>query len=434
MPETEGYSRRTGAQLGLALTEPNTGDFLVKLKPERDRDLEQVIDDLRAKIKSSEPAIDIEFVHIIEDLVGDLSYSPQPIEVKIYHPNEQVFKDLASQVTEWLPKVRGVVDVVNQNIVIGPAVNFRVDQQKAQLAGFGVREVADIEAAMQDGEVASNMIRSKKLIGIRVRYPEAYRASIKQLESLLLTSPSGQTVPLASIADMEIEQGQTEIHRDNLRNVTSVTARLQGRDLGSAMKEIQDRLPHEIHLPPGTDIEYGGTYRVQRESFMALTQVLLMSILLIFIILVFEFRSFSHPVAILAATLLCGSGALAALWVTGQTLNISSFMGAIMVVGIVHKNGILMLDSEQHFSAEGHPLREAIYLAGRRRLRPILMTALATIFGMLPLALGLGSGAQLLQPLAIAVIGGVAVSMLLSLLVTPVLYYTLRGIGERSRG
>src|SRR5438445_8831078 len=201
-------------------------------------------------------------------------------------------------------------------------------------------------------------------------------------------------MPLSSLVSKEVEEGQTEVHRDNLRNMTSVTARLTGRDLGSAMDEIRQRLPKEIGLPAGTDVEYGGLYQIQRESFLGLTQVLLMSILLIFIILVFEFRSFSHPLAILVATVLCGSGALLALLVTKSTLNISSFMGAIMVVGIVHKNGILMLDAERYFSERGDPLREAIFQAGRRRLRPILMTALATIFGMLPLALGVGSGAQ----------------------------------------
>ena len=204
---------------------------------------------------------------------------------------------------------------------------------------------------------------------------------------------------------------------------------LDGRDLGSAMQEIQQRLPKEIHLPPGTVIDYGGMYQIKRESDRGLTQVLLASILFIFIILVFEFRSFSHPIAILVATLLCSFGALLALYLTGQTLNIASRMGLIMVVGIVQKNGILMLDAEQAFSARGLPLREAIYEAGRRRLRPIVMTALATIFGMLPLALNVGSGAQILQPLAIAVIGGVAVSMVLSLLVTPVLYFRLRHLG-----
>jgi CzcA family heavy metal efflux pump len=429
MPETESYSRRTGAQLGMWLTEPNIGDFLVKLKRSRSRSLEEVIDDLRGRIKSSEPVIDIEFAHILEDLVGDLAYSPQPIEIKIFHSDPAAFRGLAHDVAEWLPKVRGVVDVVDQTIEIGPAVNFRVDPSKAARAGFSVKDVADLESTILEGDLASNMIRGDRMVGIRVRYPESYRGSAAQLSSLLLTSPTGTTVPLSSVADIQIEEGQKEVHRDNLRDMTSVTARLSGRDLGSAIAEIQERLPKELHIPPGADIEYGGLYRVQRESFLSLTQVLLASILLIFVILVFEFRSFSHPIAILVATILCGSGALAALFLTGSTLNIASFMGAIMVVGIVHKNGILMLDAEQAFSARGYELRDAVFQAGRRRLRPILMTALATIFGMLPLALGIGSGAQLLQPLAIAVIGGVTVSMALSLLITPVLFYRLRQRG-----
>lgn len=428
-PEVDSYSRRTGARLALAIAEPNTGDFLVKLKRDRERSLDEVTEDLRVKITSSEPAIEVEFPHILEDLVGDLAWAPQPIEIKIYHDDAAVYKEVAHRIAEWLPKVRGVVDVVDQTIVIGPAVNFRVDLEKAERAGFGVRDVADLEAGILDGELASNMIRGERLIGIRVRYPPEYRSSVEKLRTLLVTSPSGVTLPLSSIATVQMDEEQTEIHRDNLRNMSSVTAHVARRDLGSTMQEIRSRLFKEVSIPPDTEIEFGGLYYIQRESFLGLTQVLLMSILLIFIILVFEFRSFSHPIAILVATILCGSGALAALWITNTTLNISSFMGAIMVVGIVHKNGILMLDSERFFAERGCELREAIFQAGRRRLRPILMTALATIFGMLPLALAVGSGAQMLQPLAIAVIGGVSVSLVLSLLVTPVLYYELRGRG-----
>ena len=426
-PEVESYSRRTGARLALAIAEPNTGDFLVKLKRDRKRSLEQVIGELRKKITSSEQAIEVEFPHILEDLVGDLAWSPQPIEIKVFHDDEAVYKEVAHRIEEWLPKIPGVVDVVNQTFVIGPAANFRVDLQKAQLAGFSVQNIADLEAVILDGEVASDMIKGgNRLVGIRVRYPEEYRSSIDKLKSLLITSPTGVTVPLSSVASVEMDELQTEVHRDNLRNDAVVTARLEGRDLGSAMKEIQQRLYKEISLPPGTEIEFGGLYKIQQESFLGLTKVLLTSILLIFVVLVFEFRSFSHPIAIVAATILCGSGALLALFLTHTALNISSFMGAIMVIGIVQKNGILMLDSEKHFSALGYPLREAIFQAGRRRLRPILMTALATIFGMLPLALGIGSGAEVLQPLAIAVIGGVSISMILSLLITPVLFYLLK--------
>ncbi len=425
-PEVESYSRRTGARLALAIAEPNTGDFLIKLRKNRSRSLEEVTSELREKITSSEVAIDVEFPHILEDLVGDLAWSPQPIEIKITHKDEAVFKSVAKSVEEWLPKVAGVVDIVNQTIVIGPAIHFRVDPEKAQRAGFTITGVANLEAAVLDGELASTMIAGDRRIGIRVRYPAGRRNSVDQLRALLLTSPSGTTVPLGSIANVEMQEGQTEIRRENLRNLSAVTAHLERRDLGSAMHEIQERLPKEVALPAGTDIEYGGLYQIQKESFRGLTQVLLMSIALIFIILVFEFRSFAHPFAILLATVLCTSGSLLALTLTGQTLNISSFMGIIMVIGIVHKNGILMLDSEQHFTAQGLGLRDAVFQAGRRRLRPILMTALATIFGMLPLALGVGSGAQMLQPLAIAVMGGVAISMILSLLITPVVFSAVR--------
>jgi multidrug efflux pump subunit AcrB len=428
-PEVAGYSRRTGAELGPLITEPNTGDFLVRLKRGPRRESEEVIAELREKIKSSEPALEFEFVHILEDMIGDLSQTPQPIEIKVFHPDDKVYREVAGAIAEWLPKVKGVVDVEDRTTAIGPAHNFRVNPEKAALAGFKAQDVLDLQAGILDGEVASRVIRDNRLIPIRVRYPAEFRSNNETLKSLLLTSPTGVSAPLSSIADVETEETSYEIRRDNLRNFSSVTAQLEGRDLVSAVDEIKQRLFKEVKLPPGAQIEFGGLYMIQQESFRGLTMVLLSSILLIFIILVFEFRSFSHPIAILIATILCGFGALLALWLTGATLNISSFMGAIMVIGIVHKNGILMLDAEQHFTAMGLPLRKAIFQAGRRRLRPILMTALATIFGMLPLALGIGSGAAILRPLAIAVIGGVTVSILLSLLVTPALFYLLRERG-----
>jgi multidrug efflux pump subunit AcrB len=374
-PEVESYSRRTGARLALATAEPNFGDFLVKLKRKRDKSAEEVIEGLRRRIAESKPALEAEFAHILEDLIADLMAQPQPIEVKIFHPDENTFRAIAKQIAEWLPKVRGVVDVTNRTVIIGPARNFRINPEKAGLAGFSARDVLDLQTAMLDGEVASQMIRGDKLFGIRVRYPAEYRATSDKLKGLLLTSPAGATAPLSSIADLETDEATFEIRRDNLRNFSAVTARLEGRDLGSTVDEIKRRLFKELNPPPGTDIEFGGQYQI----------------------LVFEFRSFSHPIAILVATILCGFGALLALYFTGTAFNISSFMGAIMVIGIVQKNGILMLDSEQHFTEQGLELQDAIFQAGRRRLRPILMTALAAIFGMLPLAVGIGSGAQLWQ-------------------------------------
>jgi multidrug efflux pump subunit AcrB len=308
-PEVESYSRRTGARLALAIAEPNTGDFLIKLKTKRKRDEDAVIADLRARIRKVEPVIDLDFPHILEDLIGDLVSSPEPVEIKVFHPDVATFKSVTAAIADWLPKVKGIVDVNNRTVVVGPSVNFRVDLAKAGRAGFGVNDIANMEAAILDGDLASNMIRENRLIGIRVRYPQQYRQSVEQMKSLLMTSPTGATVPLSSIADVEVEEGVTEVHRDNLRDMSSVTARFDGRDLGSGMTEIRDRLYKEVNIPPGTDIEFGGLYQIQRELFISLGQVMLTSILLIFIILIFEFRSFSHPIAILVATILCTFGA-----------------------------------------------------------------------------------------------------------------------------
>ena len=226
-------------------------------------------------------------------MIGDLAQSPQPIEIKIFHPDDQVYRAVAEAITEWLEKksVKGVVDIENRTVAIGPTRNFRVNPEKAALAGFSAQDVLNLQAGILDGEVASNIIRDNRLIPIRVRYPAAERASSDKLQTLLMTSPNGNTVSLAGIADLETEETTYEIRRDNLRNFSAVTARLEGRDMGSAVDEIKRRLPKEVKLPPGTEIQYGGLFLIQQESFQGLTMVLLASILLIFIILVFEFRS-----------------------------------------------------------------------------------------------------------------------------------------------
>ena len=227
---------------------------------------------------------------------------------------------------------------------------------------------------------------------------------------------------LDQVADIEYDKGQTEIARDGLRQTVAVTGRLEGKDLGTGIAEIQQLIAKEVKLPPGMTIEYGGVYKEQQSSFRELARSLLLAVVLVFITLLIEFKSFAHPISIVAGAVLALGGVLLALLITGTTLNVVSLMGMIMVVGIVAKNGILMLDAVEDHLAAGESLREALLNSGRRRFRPVLMTSLATILGMLPLALALGSGAELLQPLAIAVIGGLAVALLLSLVVTPTVY------------
>jgi multidrug efflux pump subunit AcrB len=323
------------------------------------------------------------------------------------------------------------VDVLNgiDNTISGPAMMFQVDPTLTARAGFTPQEVEMNTAAMLQGEEASTpVVIGDRRYTIRVRFPDDTRSSLEAMQDTVLGSATGQKATLGSLTHMVEMPGQTQIRRDNLQPDLAVTARLEGLNLGSGIARVQSAIAN-LHLPKSIRVEYGGAYAEQQRSFHDLAVVLILAILLVFIVLLFEFSNFAAPVAILASALLSTSGVFLALLITGTTFNISSFMGLIMVIGIVAKNGILLLDADQKFRREGMPAEEAMVAAGERRIRPILMTALATIAGMIPLALAWGAGSQMLQPLAIAVIGGIAASMLLSLLVTPAVNYYINRSG-----
>jgi multidrug efflux pump subunit AcrB len=257
---------------------------------------------------------------------------------------------------------------------------------------------------------------------LRVRYPKASRASLEAMSNTLLVNSAGGTTTLGSLATVSEVPGQIEIIRDNLQRDVEVTARLEGLDLGTGVKAVQKTVS-DLKLPPTIRVDYGGTYKEQQKSFRDLVMVLLLALVCVFLVLLFEFRSFSAPLAILSSAVLSTSGVFFALMITRTTFNVSSFMGLIMVIGIVAKNGILLLDANQKFRSVGFSAEEALVQAGRRRLRPIVMTAMAAVAGMLPLSLAIGAGSQMLQPLAIAVIGGILISMVLSLIITPAMQF-----------
>jgi multidrug efflux pump subunit AcrB len=319
--------------------------------------------------------------------------------------------------------VKGVVDVFNGVVVSGPAVTFRVDPQRAAMFGVSAADLNDTITAALGGSAASSILERGRSVTVRVLLPAMYRSSLDQLRSLRVHSPvTNGFVRLDQVASIEYDAGQTEIDRDGLRQSVAVTARLEGSDLGTAITGIKAQLRREVHLPAGMTLEYGGLYQEQQASFRELAATLAMAIALVFLVLLIEFRSFAHPIAIVAGAVLALSGTLAALLVTRTTLNVVSLMGMVMIVGIVAKNGILMLDTVEDHLSDGDDLDTALIRSGRRRFRPVLMTSLAAMLGMLPLALALGSGAELLQPLAIGVIGGLAFALLLSLVVTPTVY------------
>ena len=427
-PEVESFSRRTGLQLGLTgVTEPNTGDFAVKMKSVRKRSTEKVIEEVRGEIQSTEPALETEFIGILSDLIGDLASAPQPIEIKIFSDDKPALQIKAAEVEEAIKKIDGVVDTFSGVVVSGPSLTFRVEPQLA--AKFGVN-AADISAAVEaaiNGTKVSNVLERGRQIAVRVVFPKEARSSLATLNSLQIRSSTGQQFRLDQVAKVEYNEGQTEMNRDGLRQTVGVTARITGSDLGGTIAKIKAELKKNVKFPAGMTVEYGGLFAEQQSSFRELAISLSLAVVLVFLVLLIEFRSFAHPFAIVAGAVLALSGVLAALLITHSTLNVVSLMGMIMVVGIVAKNGILMLDAvEENFKKTGD-LTEALMLSGRRRFRPVLMTSLAAILGMLPLAIAIGSGSELLQPLAIAVIGGLAFALVLSLIVTPTVYSLLAG-------
>jgi CzcA family heavy metal efflux pump len=427
-PEVEITSRRTGLQLGLAaVTEANYGDFTVRLKSKRSRPIDDIIADVRAEIKKTEPELDVEFTQVLQDMIGDLSNSPEPIQIKLFCSDQALLNQLGPKVQDAIGKIPGVVDTQNgvENTLSGPATNFQISPVLAARFGFTPAEVAEDATSILDGLPTSDpLIVGGRPYTIRVRLPDENRASLAAIENTVFNSSSGHTATLGSIAQVTQLPPQNEIRRENLQQLIVVSGRLEGSDLGSAMVKVRQTV-EGLHLPPNVRVEYGGTYEEQQKSFQDLLRVLILALVLVFGVLLLEFRNFSAPIAILTSSVVSISGVVFALFITQTSFNVASFMGLIMVIGIVAKNGILLLDADEKLRATGMTPAEAMLQAAQRRLRPIVMTAIAAVCGMLPLAFALGAGSQMLQPLAIAVIGGIFVSVILSLIVTPVVYALL---------
>jgi CzcA family heavy metal efflux pump len=427
-PEVDATSRRTGLQMGFAaVTEANYGDFTVRLKAKRDRDIDEVIADVRAQIKKTEPQVDVEFTQVLQDNIGDLSNAPEPVQIKVFANNQELLNDLGPRIGSAISKIPGIVDVENgiDNTISGPATNFQINPSVASRLGFTPTEITEDATSILDGVTTTDpVIANGRPYTVRIRLGDETRQSLDTIQNTVFNSSTGKLANLGSLATVTQLPPQNEIKRENLQQLITVTARLEGTDTGTGVAKVQDVI-NSMHLPPTVRIEYGGTYQEQQQSFRELLRVLILSLALVFGVLLAEFRNFYAPIAILTSSVLSIAGVVFALLITGTTFNVASFMGLIMVIGIVAKNGILLLDADERYRRENMSPNDAMIHAAQRRLRPILMTATAAISGMLPLAFGLGAGSQMLQPLAIAVIGGLVISMVLSLIVTPVVYYLL---------
>lgn len=422
IPEIVSYSRRTGLQLGGGLTEANMGDFLIRLGKKRSRGIQEIIDEVRQKVLNNVPGIEIEFAQLMGDLIGDLTAVPQPIEIKIFGDNYSQIHDISTKVVEEIGKVRGVVDIYDGVTIAGSSLMVKVDPLRAGLFGLTVEGVQrEIDAAI-NGAVASEVQDKQFMTGIRVWYPFNQRTSIDKIKRIRILSPGGDYVSLVSVADLSIQEGLPELTRENLKQMIAVTARISGRDMGSTLKDIQARLKHNLTLPQNIYIQYGGLYHEQQKSFQGMLMVLAIAILLVFTVQLLEFESFKIPIIILVVDILSLFGVFLLLLITGIALNISSMMGMVMIIGIVAENSIFLIHYIQEFIDRGMPVRAAVIEAGQIRLRPIIMTTLAAVLALMPLAIGIGAGAQMQQPLAIAVIGGFSLSAVLLLFLLPVFY------------
>jgi multidrug efflux pump subunit AcrB len=425
-PEVAGFARRTGTELGLFATEQNRGDIVVKLKPAsaRKRSAEEVIEEQRAAFAAEMPGMTIEFVQLLQDMLGDLEGTPEPVEVKIFGDDLAELGRLANRTAERLKKVKGLVDLVVPQRG-NPEVDVRIDPTRAARVGFTVEQVAGQLSAGLLGEVATSFRRGDRLIDVRVRFPDRKRFDLDWIREFPLTSAAGEIVPLSTTSSIRLAQGETQLFREDLRQMVPVTARLEGRDLGSGVRDVLSALRADP-WPVGYAYRIGGLVESQQASFRSMMLVLAIAVLLVFGVLVAQFRRFTPALVILSAAPLSLVGAFGLLLVTGTPLNVSSFMGLILLLGLVVKNGIILVDYADLLVAGGASLTEALLQAGKVRLRPILMTTLCTLFGLLPLALGLGAGAELQKPLAIAVIGGLSVSTAVTLLFVPTILSLLR--------
>ncbi len=417
-PEVASYSRRTGTQMGFFITEPNTGDYLIQLKKSREKSTDEVIEDIRKKIESSQPALRVDFGQVIGDMLGDLMTSVQPISIKIFGNDINRLHALATQVADRIKKVDGTADVFDGIVIAGPSVSVEPDYSK--LAQYGLTP-AQLQTQVQtrlEGNVVGSIPEKEQLTDIRMVYPNSRIASVNDLQQMQIFLPSGKLNPIGQLAKISVNPGDAEINRENLQSMIEVTARLEGRDLGSVMKDIQETVGKDIVLPQGYHIGYGGAYADQQQSFRELLMILITSSLLVFTVILFLFRDFWVALTIVLLSVLGIAGSYAALYLTHTPLNVGSYTGLIMIVGIIGENAIFtFLQFRDVMEEKG--VDEGVVYAVSHRLRPKLMTAIGAIIALMPLALGIGTGAQLHQPLAIAVIGGFMAALPILLVVLP---------------
>ncbi|MEC4589802.1 MULTISPECIES: efflux RND transporter permease subunit [Nitrospirillum] len=424
-PDVATWSWRIGAGLGGELNEANRGDYFVRLKPTGRRDIDEVIAEVRTRLAHEVPGLEVEIAQQMEDLIGDLTAVPQPIEVKIFGDDPATVLPTARAVAAALAKVDGVVDIKDGVNPAGDALDIRVDAARAAVEGMDVAGVTAAVADYLQGAVATQLplqtALATKQVGVRVWVPAAVRTTDTDVANLRLRASDGHMFPLKRVAAVVPVSGEPEIGQENLQGMVAVTARIEGRDMGSVAADVTALLDSQHLVKAPLRYELGGLYQQQRIAFRGLLTVFAAAVAAVFVLLLFLYESFITAMVILVMPLLAAGAVFVGLWLTRTELNIAAMMGMTMVVGIVTEVAIFFFSEFESLPA-GMPLGERLSQAGRNRFRPIAMTTLAAMLTLLPLAFGLGEGAGMQQPLAIAILSGLAVQLPLVLLVMPCLY------------
>lgn len=417
IPEVAAYSRRTGAQMGFFITEPNGGDYLISLKKDRSRSTNEVIDELRGKIEATQPGLTVDFGQVIGDMLGDLMSEPNPVEVKVFGNQPAELRPLADKISGIVTQVPGTADVFNGITIAGPSVVFSPKSSALLQYGLSPLDLQNQLTTRLMGNEVGNILEGSQFIKMRLKYP-GMGSDLQLLKQSPVFTADGRSRLLSDFASVRVDSGSAEIQRENLQPMVSITSSLANRDLGSVMSEIQQKVSSGVTLTSGQHIEYGGAYAQQQQSFRELLLILVSASLLVFIVLLFLFRDLKAAGLILFISILGVSGSFIALFITKTPLNVGSYTGIIMIVGIIAENAIFTF---QQFAIHHQtaPVAESIEFAISARIRPKLMTATSAIIALMPLALGIGTGAQLHQPLAIAVIGGFCAALPLLLLIFP---------------
>jgi CzcA family heavy metal efflux pump len=419
-PEVKTYSRRTGFAMGGDFSESNTGDFFVQLKPLPRRDIEEVMDDIRTQLEHEIPGVEFELSQLMEDIVGDITGRPEPVVINLFSDNEKVLEQLAPQVKEKVEKVEGLVEVKSGIVPAGDAISIEVDRVKASLEGVDPESITKTLEDALSGDVATQIQTGPKLVDVRVWIPERFRKTDQDIAEFPIRAPDGHVFPLKRIATLKVITGEPEITRQDLKQVVSVTGRIEGRDLGSTIRDVRAALDAPGLLPQGVRYTLGGLYEQQQIAFRGLLYVIAAAVTLVFLLLLFLYESFRVAIAILLTTLLAIAVVFVGLRLTGTELNISSLMGMVMIVGNVTEVAIFYYSEVADFPHPG-TYRERLIAAGTFRMRAIVMTTAAAVLALLPLALDIGHGSAMLQPLAVAIIVGLLAQLPLVLGVLPML-------------